>query len=96
MSLTRLYIDDRLGTGATLHLDGNQARYVGRVLRLRPGDRVRVFNGDDGEFEARIQNVAKSSADLLVETPVDVVTESALKLHLVQGISRGERMDFVV
>ncbi len=96
MSLTRLFISHRLGTGATLRLDGDQARYVGRVLRLRPGDRLRVFNGDDGEFDALLQKVTKSSAELLVEGPVDTSTESALKLHLVQGISRGERMDFVI
>ena len=96
MSLTRLYTYNRLGTGATLRLEGDQARYIGRVLRLRPGDTVRVFNGDDGEFDARIQKVTKSTAELLVEGPVDAATESALKLHLVQGISRGERMDFVV
>jgi 16S rRNA (uracil1498-N3)-methyltransferase len=96
MSLTRLYITDRLGTGATLRLGGDQARYIGRVLRLRPGDIVRVFNGGDGEFDAHVQKLTKSSAELLVGTPVDVATESVLKVHLVQGISRGERMDFVV
>ncbi len=96
MSLTRLFISQRLGTGATLRLDGDRARYVGRVLRLRPGDRLRVFNGDDGEYDAHLQKVTKSSAELLVEEPVDSGTESALKLQLVQGISRGERMDFVI
>lgn len=96
MSLIRLFIDARLRTDALLRLDGDQARYVGRVLRLRPGDSLRVFNGDDGEFAAQLQKVTKSSAELLVEGTVDTVTESALKLHLVQGISRGERMDFVV
>ncbi len=79
-----------------MRLDGDQARYVGKVLRLRPGDLLRVFNGDDGEFDAQLQKVTKSSADVLVEGPVETATESALKLHLVQGISRGERMDFVV
>ena len=96
MSLTRLFISHRLGTGATLRLDGDQARYVGRVLRLRPGDHLRVFNGEDGEFDAHLQKVTKSSAELLVEGSVDSATESGLKLHLVQGISRGERMDFVI
>ncbi len=96
MSLTRLYISNRLGTGAALRLEGDKARYIGRVLRLRPGDRVRVFNGDDGEFDAHVQKVTKSTAELMVESPIDVATESTLKLHLVQGISRGERMDFVV
>jgi 16S rRNA (uracil1498-N3)-methyltransferase len=96
MSLTRLYINHRLSTGATLRIDGDQARYIGRVLRLRPGHSVRVFNGDDGEFDAQIQKVSKSLSELLVEGPVDSATESNLKLHLVQGISRGERMDFVI
>ena len=96
MSLTRLFCDQRLSTGATLRLDGDRARYVGRVLRLRPGDRLNVFNGDDGEFAAQLQKATKSAAELLVGEPVDTATESALKLHLVQGVSRGERMDFVV
>ena len=96
MSLTRLHINDRLGTGAILRLEGDRARYVGRVLRLRPGDTLAVFNGEDGEFSAHIVKVTKSSAELLVEHPVETATESALKLHLVQGISRGERMDFVI
>ena len=96
MSLTRLYIDQRLSTGAALRLDGDQARYIGRVLRLRPGDLLRVFNGNDGEFDAQLQKVTKATAELLVEAPVETATESGLKLQLVQGISRGERMDFVV
>ena len=96
MSLTRLHINDRLGAGATLRLEGDRARYVGRVLRLRPGDTLTVFNGEDGEFSAHIVTVAKSSAEVLVENPLESATESALKLHLVQGISRGERMDFVI
>ena len=96
MSLTRLHINDRLGAGATLRLEGDRARYVGRVLRLRPGDTLTVFNGEDGEFSAHIVTVTKSSAEVLVENPLESATESALKLHLVQGISRGERMDFVI
>lgn len=96
MSLTRLHSNDRLGTGATLRLEGDRARYLGRVLRLRPGDSLTVFNGEDGEFSARVVKVTKSTAELLVESPVETATESDLRLHLVQGISRGERMDFVV
>lgn len=96
MSLTRLHVNQRLSPGATLRLEGDRARYVGRVLRLRPGNTLQVFNGDDGEFSAHIVKLAKSSAEVMVEEPVETATESSLKLHLVQGISRGERMDFVV
>lgn len=65
-------------------------------MRLRSGDAVSVFNGNDGEFSASIQSLGKDSAILHVDAAVDTRTESPLKIHLVQGISRGERMDFVI
>ena len=93
---TRLFVSEALGNGAELELSGEQARYLGRVLRARIGDRVAVFNGDDGEFSAEILAITKGTVRLAIVAPIDSRTESPLKLHLVQGISRGERMDFVV
>ena len=96
MALHRLFINSQLKSGTELRLDDEQSRYVGRVLRLRVGDSLNVFNGEDGEFSAEIEAVTRSSATLRLGGHVDVVTESPLRVHLVQGISRGERMDFVV
>ena len=96
MALTRLFVRDNILSGAELALDGEQARYVGRVLRLRAGDHLTVFNGNDGEFAARVLHISKNAAAVLVDAHIETATESSLKIHLVQGISRGERMDFVV
>ena len=96
MALTRLFVTDALSSGAELELARDQARYLGRALRLRVGDMLSVFNGNDGEFSASIRSLAKDSAILLVDDPIETTTESPLKVHLVQGISRGERMDFVI
>ena len=96
MSRTRLFVNSPLSAGADLRLDKDKARYLGRVLRLRPGDAFGIFNGDDGEFHATLTKVTKDSAMAHVVSPIDTDTESPLKVHLVQGISRGERMDFVV
>lgn len=96
MASTRLFVNDMLGSGIELQLGREQAHYLGRVLRLRDGDMLTVFNGDNGEFDARVASLAKNSATVVIDTPIETATESALKVHLVQGISRGERMDFVV
>ena len=96
MALARLFIDDALSTGKKLQLNDEQARYVGRVLRLRVDDPLQVFNGEDGEFAAEILAIRKSTATVLVGEHLQTETESPLRVHLVQGISRGERMDFVV
>jgi len=96
MALTRLFVSDDLSAGQQLRLGGEQARYIGRVLRLCVGDLISVFNGNDGEFSASVVTIERNSVVIQIESPIDTATESNLKLHLVQGISRGERMDFVV
>ena len=96
MALTRIYINDKLRSGGQLELDSEQAHYLGRVLRLHEGSSLTVFNGDDGEFAASLISISKNSATVLVEAYIETATESPLKVHLVQGISRGERMDYVV
>ena len=96
MASTRLFVNDPLVSATELQLGRDQAHYLGRVLRLRNGDRLTVFNGDNGEFDAHVTSIAKNSATIVVDAALETATESALKIHLVQGISRGERMDFVV
>lgn len=93
---TRLFVSAALGNGAELEIAGEQARYLGRVLRARVGDRIAVFNGNDGEWAADILAITKGTVRLALVEPVDNLAESPLKVHLVQGISRGERMDFVL
>lgn len=96
MATTRLFLDERLSSGAEIRLGADQARYLGKVLRLGADDAIHVFNGSDGEYVATITHLGKSAATIAVTTSKDTRTESSLKTHLVQGISRGERMDFVV
>lgn len=96
MTQIRLFIPGTFQTGSELELDAERARYIGRVLRLKPGDAVSVFNGDQGEFDAAVLRIAKTSALLSIGGVRRSATESPLRIQLVQGISRGERMDFAV
>ena len=93
---TRLFVSGDLINGAEILIEGDRARYLGRVLRLRVGDEVVVFNGAGPEWAASIAAMTKTTATLEVGESTDAATESPLKIHLVQGISRGERMDYVV
>ncbi|MDH3545783.1 MAG: 16S rRNA (uracil(1498)-N(3))-methyltransferase, partial [Gammaproteobacteria bacterium] len=95
-ALTRLYVSDQLQPGKELQLREEQARYVGRALRLRAGNALTIFNGKDGEFEAIVATISKFSVTVEIGERRDSAAESPLKVHLVQGISRGDRMDFIV
>ncbi len=93
---TRLFVSGQLINGGELLLEGDRARYLGRVLRLAVGDEISVFNGEGGEWSATLSAMTKSTATLQLGEGYEAGSESPLKIHLVQGISRGERMDFVV
>lgn len=96
MALTRLFVRSALQPGQDLTLDSEQTHYLGRALRLRAGDSLSVFSAESGEFDATIRSIQKSSAEIAIGGAIATTTESPLKVHLVQGVSRGERMDFVV
>lgn len=92
----RLYVPCPLATGAELELDEERTRYVAAVLRLRVGDEVALFNGKGGEFAASITEASRRNVHLRVGEHREREVESPLRMHLVQGVSRGERMDLVV
>ena len=96
MRLTRVYVGAPIAAGTRLVLEGSAANHVARVLRLRVGDPVTVFNGSGGEFDARIEGIQKDTLGVSVEEHRALDRESPLSLTLVQGISRGERMDWVI
>jgi 16S rRNA (uracil1498-N3)-methyltransferase len=92
----RLYVQGVLRPGEHLALEGERARYVARVLRLRAGDELLVFDGKGGEHRAILTRASRAEVVLRIAEACDRNVESPLSVHLVQGISRGERMDTVV
>ena len=61
-SAIRLFVEDPLKLGASLALAPGQAHYLRNVMRRAPGDRVRLFNGRDGEWEGSIESIAPRRA----------------------------------
>ena len=64
----RLFTEAALASGAAVALEDAQAHYLLNVMRARGGDQLLLFNGRDGEWQARIAGVAKRKATLICET----------------------------
>jgi 16S rRNA (uracil1498-N3)-methyltransferase len=96
MRLTRAYVDAALEPGAHVALSGSAAAHLTRVLRLRPGATVTLFNGQGGEYAASIERVQGGDVMVAIGEHRPVERESPFPLTLAQGVSRGERMDLVV
>ncbi len=82
--------------GGSLTLEERNANHIARVLRLRVGAEVVLFNGRGGEFAGTLTQVERRRVCVELERfdPVDRV--SPLHVHLGQVISRGNRMEYAV
>ena len=96
MRLTRVYVDQPLEAGARVTLKGSAANHVSRVLRLRVGQALTLFNGQGGEHAASIDKSRGGEVTVAVGEHRPIERESPFPLTLAQGVSRGERMDLVV
>ena len=95
MRLSRFFIDAPLSLGEH-ELPEAQAHYIGRVLRMAEGDALQVFDGSGQEFLGRLLEVGKKRVRVVLDETFAGQVESPLAIHLGQGLSRGERMDWAI
>ncbi|GGD12440.1 16S rRNA (uracil(1498)-N(3))-methyltransferase [Halopseudomonas salina] len=95
MRVSRFHLDAPMDAGEH-QLDGDLAHYIGRVLRLAPGAAIQVFNGSGQEWPGEVIEVAKKQVTVRLDPAIPGLPESALKVHLGQAMSRGERMDWAI
>ena len=96
MRLTRSYVDLPLQAGSSVVLPEAACAHLVRVLRLQAGDACVLFNGDGHDYDARITSTSKRDVNVEVLAARPVQNESPLRITLLQGIARGEKMDWIL
>lgn len=96
MRVIRAFVDRALASGDELALPEDAAGHLVRVLRLREGDACVLFNGDGHDYPATLLAAGKREVRVRVERREPVDNESPLRVTLLQGIARGEKMDWIL
>ena len=84
-------IQDEKGT-----ITGQELDHLKKVLRLRPGDRVTLFDGEGWEHEGIIQSYTARVGEIRILKSYQPGREFSLDITLAQALGKGEKMDFVV
>jgi len=96
MRISRFYTQQQLADSKTVQLDEETSHYICRVLRLKAGAPLILFNGDGRDYHAVLDRADKKQVSVSILHAEQTCRESRLHITLGQGISRGERMDFVL
>ena len=92
----RIYLPQPLCAGERYTLTGDQHRHISRVLRLKAGAMLTLFDGTGGEYGAVIEDVQRSDCSVRTAEFRDLDKESPLPVRLAQGVGRGERTDYAI
>ncbi|MGH7845027.1 MAG: 16S rRNA (uracil(1498)-N(3))-methyltransferase [Candidatus Binatia bacterium] len=93
--MPRLFVDKVDVEGATGAITGAELEHL-RVLRLRPGDALVLFDSAGVEHEARIDSYTNRAAEVRIIRSYRPERESFLEVTLAQCVGKGEKMDWVV
>jgi 16S rRNA (uracil1498-N3)-methyltransferase len=91
----RFYVSSPLRPGP-LVLQGAEAAHLYTVCRLRPGQWVRLFNGDGCEYAAEITQAERKAVAVQVHAGERVSRELARRLTVACPLPRGDRGQFLV
>lgn len=92
----RFFCPPPLAVGGEIGLPSGAAHHVLRVLRLKSGDAVTLFDGEGGEYRGELARPSARAVAVRVVEHCAIERESPLTVTLVQGLAAAERMDYAV
>ena len=96
MRVSRFYCASLVPANSPMQLPDEVFRHAVQVLRMKPGALLNLFDGQGLEYQAQLEQVDKRQATVSLKQQIHTDNESPLDILLMQGISRGERMDYAI
>ncbi len=95
-SKCRIFLDQPLNTGLEADILADQAHYLRHVMRLVAGNRITVFNGLGGEYEATVDGLSKKGGNCHIDRFIDVDRELPVHIHIIQCANKSEKIETVL
>lgn len=92
--MRRFFIDTPISQIMTI--TGSDARHIATVLRLTAGETVLLSGQDRKTCQAEITKVSPEAIQLRLLSLTEDHTEPPIAVYLVQGLAKGEKMDFII
>ena len=92
----RFYAPGAKATGELVTLPDDESQHLTKVLRLKAGAAVRVFNGRGAEFDALVERVTGSASSIRLGAPRVAAPEPLVAVTLAQAVLKSDKMDDVV
>lgn len=96
MRIPRVFHPDLLAVDQSIVLNSEATNHLLKVLRLKQGHPLVLFNGDGHDYPAELVKAERREAVVKIDAKLAMQVESPLLIHLAQSVSKGDRMEFAI
>ncbi len=93
--MRRFFIEESKITGPIISITGSDAAHIKKVLRMKSGDRIGLFDGRGFEYEARIKNLLAGSVEVSITKRFLSASESPVQIIVAQALLKDKKMDIL-
>lgn len=94
--MPRFPIDKQQINNSQAHISGTDYKHIVKVLRLKTGDEITLFDSNSTEYHGKIKEITKRDISVDIERVEQVNTESPIEITLLQGLPKGDKMDYII
>jgi len=93
--MRRFFIEQTKITSTKIFITGSDAAHIKKVLRMKSGDRIGLFDGRGFEYEARIENLLAESVEVSITKRFLSASESPVQIIVAQALLKDKKMDIL-
>ncbi|NLV16204.1 MAG: 16S rRNA (uracil(1498)-N(3))-methyltransferase [Syntrophomonadaceae bacterium] len=94
--MRRFYVAQQNITDTIVSITGEEAHHIANVLRMHPDESIIIFDGSGWDYEIRLQSISSRLVTGHIISRTLNSAEPPLSITLVQGLAKGEKMDFII
>lgn len=93
MRISRIYTTSPISENSQIELDKDASHYLLKVLRLKAGEQLVLFNGDGYQHQCELLSTESKTATVQVVERSEKEKPPVINIHLGIGLSKGDRLD---
>ena len=94
--MPRFPVEEHMISEENVTVTGSDYKHIVKVLRLRVGDEITMFDSSAREYDCVIETVGKREVRAAIKRTRNVSTDPVLNITLMQGLTKGDKMDYIV
>lgn len=92
----RFFVAPEQIAGDRITVTGDDVNHMKNVLRMKPGERVRISNGTDEDYFCTIESLEEDAVLLHVDSREQSSIELPVQIYLFQGLPKSDKMELII